>query len=196
MLGRVLILVRHGRTAANAAGLLQGRLDQDLDEIGRRQAAAVAELVLARGPVDEVVSSPLNRARQTAECLGLPYEVDERWIELAYGIYEGQPSAEISSEAWAAWRADPGFVPEGGESLTALDARVRAACEELVDRASTANVVVVSHVSPMKSAVAWALGVDIGISWRCHLDHASVCRIEFRGSRPLLRSFNETATLD
>jgi probable phosphoglycerate mutase len=47
----------------------------------------------------------------------------------------------------------------------------------------------------MKAAVAWALDVDIGISWNCHLDHASVCRIEFRGRRPILQTFNETATL-
>ena len=48
----------------------------------------------------------------------------------------------------------------------------------------------------MKSAVAWALGVDIGISWNCHLDHASVCRISFQGTRPVLETFNETAKRD
>ena len=58
------------------------------------------------------------------------------------------------------------------------------------------NVVVVSHVSPMKAAVAWALEVGIGISWNCHLDHASVCRISFRGRHPLLQTFNETVELD
>ena len=77
-------------------------------------------------------------------------------------------------------------------SLT-LDERVRAACAAIAEQASRSNVVVVSHVSPMKSAVAWALGVDIGISWNCHLDHASVCRISFQGTRPVLETFNETA---
>ena len=82
----MLILVRHGRTALNAAGQLQGRLDEPLDEVGEAQAIAVAKLV---GPVDELISSPLSRAQQTAERSTLPFEVDERWIELSYGIYEG-----------------------------------------------------------------------------------------------------------
>ena len=123
----------------------------------------------------------------------MPYEVDEKWIELAYGVYEGVPHADVPSEVWARWKQDPNFVPEGGESLAALDIRVRSACQDLAERASRSNVVVVSHVSPMKSAVAWALGVDIGISWNCHLDHASVCRVSFNGTRPLLETFNETA---
>jgi alpha-ribazole phosphatase len=192
----VLILVRHGRTAANAAGLLQGRLNQDLDEVGVRQAKAVAELVRSRAEVDSVISSPLKRARQTAAAFGLPVETDDLWMELSYGVYEGVPHADVPSEVWQRWRSDYEFVPEGGESLAALDRRVRAACAGLVERAARSTVVVVSHVSPMKAAVAWALGVDIGISWNCHLDHASICRIDFRGRRPLLKTFNETAVID
>jgi broad specificity phosphatase PhoE len=191
----VLILVRHGRTAANAAGLLQGRLNQDLDELGVRQADAVAQLVQREAAVDRLISSPLKRAQQTAAAFGLPFETDERWLELSYGEYEGVPHADVPSEIWQRWRHDHAYVPEGGESLATLDERVRRACEELVEGAAHSNVVVVSHVSPMKAAVAWALDVDIGISWNCHLDHASVCRIEFRGRRPILQTFNETATL-
>jgi len=195
MLGGVLILVRHGRTAANAEGRLQGRLDLELDEVGLRQATAVAELVLCDTAVDAVISSPLKRATQTADRFEMPYDVDERWIELAYGEWEGKPHTSVPSEAWSRWKQDPGYVPEGGESLAALDVRVRAACADIAEQASRSNVVVVSHVSPMKSAVAWALGVDIGISWNCHLDHASVCRISFQGTRPVLETFNETAKL-
>ena len=154
-LATVLILVRHGRTALNAAGLLQGRVDEPLDEIGRRQAVAVAERV---GAVDELVSSPLLRARQTAEAFGVPFAIDDRWIELAYGIYEGVPHADVPSEAWRQWRQDPSFIPEGGESLAGLNDRVLAACEELAARARDRRVAVVSHVSPIKCAVAWALG--------------------------------------
>ncbi|WP_395154817.1 histidine phosphatase family protein, partial [Ilumatobacter sp.] len=68
----MLILVRHGRTAANKAGQLQGRLDQDLDEVGVQQAVAVAAMVLGAGQVDAVIASPLQRAQQTAEAFGLP----------------------------------------------------------------------------------------------------------------------------
>ena len=190
----MLILVRHGRTAANAAGLLQGRLDQPLDELGARQAVAVAEFVArTTGPVQAVFASPLRRAQQTAAQFGLPVETDERWLELAYGIYEGVPHADVPSEIWNFWREDPNFVPDGGESLAALDERVRAACSDLSERARDEHVVVVSHVSPMKSAVAWALGVDLMIAWRTHLSHASVCRIEMRERGPVLLSFNETA---
>ena len=191
----VLILVRHGRTQANREGRLQGRLDQDLDEHGQAQALAVADYVQDRCEVDVVVSSPLKRAMQTAEAFGRPVEIDDRWLELSYGEYEGTPHADVPSEVWSRWREDSHFTPQGGESLAALDARVRAACNEMLARATAANVVVVSHVSPMKSAVAWALGADIGISFNCHLDHASVCRIAIRGDRPILQTFNETVPL-
>jgi alpha-ribazole phosphatase len=188
----MLILVRHGRTPANAAGLLQGRLDQDLDDHGRQQASAVADLVRRQYEIDVVVSSPLRRAQQTAAAFGQPIATDERWIELSYGEYEGAPHHEVPSEVWQRWREDPNFTPSGGESLTTLDLRTRAACDELVERAARQNVVVVSHVSPIKSAVAWALGVDVGISFNCHLDQAAVCRIAIRGDRPVLQTFNET----
>jgi broad specificity phosphatase PhoE len=189
----VLILVRHGRTPANAAGLLQGRLDQDLDDVGRVQADAVAAHVLASGRVDAVVSSPLRRALQTAAAFGLPIEIDDRWLELAYGEFEGTPHTDVPAEVWQRWRADAHYTPVGGESLAALDVRVRAACADLLARAEDEHVVVVSHVSPMKSAVAWALGVGVDISFNCHLDHASVCRIAVRNGRPVLQTFNETA---
>lgn len=188
----VLILVRHGRTSANAQGLLQGRLDLDLDEVGRRQAARVASAIRARGPVDLVVSSPLNRALQTADAFGGADVVDDRWLELAYGIYEGQPFTSVPDEVWRAWRADLAFAPEGAESLGAIDARVRDALADLVERASTGTVVVVSHVSPIKASVAWALGATSSIAWNCHLDHAAVCRIEFRRGEPVLHTFNES----
>ena len=186
----MLILVRHGRTAANAAGQLQGRLDQPLDDLGVRQALAVAAHV---GDVDEVISSPLLRARQTAEAFGRPVQVDERWIEIAYGKYEGMPHGDVPSEVWNFWRTDATFVPEGGESAAAVDVRVRDACDELVERIGDRDIVVVSHVSPMKAAVAWALGVDFSIAWRTHLSHAAVCRIEIRAQGPVLFSFNERA---
>lgn len=189
----MLILLRHGRTEANRDGLLQGRLDQDLDATGRDQAERSAAFIGGMCDVGSVISSPLRRAQQTAAAFGLPIETDERWIELSYGVYEGVPHADVPSGVWNSWRDDFGFVPEGGESLSALDGRVRAACEDLADRASSEHVVVVSHVSPMKSAVGWALGTDIGISWNCHLDHAAICTIRFRNRRPILQTFNLTA---
>ena len=185
----MLILVRHGRTALNAARKLQGRIDEPLDEVGREQARRVAALV---GGYDELISNPLLRATQTAAMIGDDYAVDERWVELSYGVYEGVPHADTPSEVWGRWRDDPAFVPEGGESLAELDRRVRAACEALSERARETRVVVVSHVSPIKAAVAWALGASVDIAWRSHLDQASICRIDIRSHGPVLITFNET----
>lgn len=191
----MLILVRHGRTPANEQGLLQGRLDQDLDAYGRRQAVAVADFIGETCAVDEVIASPLLRAQQTAAAFGLQIETDPEWMELSYGEYEGTPHGDVPAEVWQRWSADPHFAPVGGESLAALDARVRIACEALIERATDRNLVVVSHVSPIKAAVGWALDVDlsVGIAFNSHLDQASVCRIIFRAGRPLLQSFNECA---
>lgn len=186
----VLYLVRHGRTSANARGLLQGRLDPPLDEVGHRQAAAMAAMV---GPVDEVFTSSLVRARETASYFGREPRVDDRWIEIAYGEYEGVPTGEVPPDVWQSWRENSEYKTKGGESFGALDARVRSACEELRPRIHDANVVVVSHVSPIKAAVAWTLGVTMEIMFHCHLSQASLCRIDSGRFGPVLHSFNEQA---
>src|SRR5690606_21509774 len=126
--GPVLIVVRHGRTAENAAGRLLGRPDVPLDELGPREAAARAPLAAG---AHRVVTSPLRRARDTASALGLPVSVDERFVELDYGDLEGVPLAEVPAATWQRWTADVDWAPSGGESLRALGARVRAACEDL-----------------------------------------------------------------
>lgn len=184
--------MRHGRTAHNATRRLLGRLDVPLDELGRRQAAALGEMPELHGAV-RVVASPLTRARETAAALGPPVVVDERWAEMDYGVYDGQPLAEVPGAIWDRWLSDPGWRPEGGESHLDLQARVDDACADLWAEAEQADVVVVSHVSPIKAAVTWALGVGIEASWRMHLDTASVCRIGRGRSGPALVSFNETA---
>ncbi len=184
----MLYLVRHGRTDANARGLLQGRLDPPLDEVGRAQAVAIARMI---GHVDEVVASPLVRAKETAEYFGKPVTLDERWLELSYGELEGTPASEVSGDVWRQWRDDPNFSTEGGESFGDLDIRVRDACNELIVRIGNRNVVVVSHVSPIKAAVAWALNAPLGIMFHCHLSQASLCQIGIGQFGPLLHSFNE-----
>ena len=188
----MLILVRHGQTAANAAGLLLGRADLELTELGRRQAKALAAAV--RNPTT-VVSSPLRRCMETAEAFGLPVAVDERWIEVDYGEYDGLELAAVGADVWKQWRTDRTYRPPGGETFEEVDSRVWAACDDLVADAAGGDVVVVSHVSPIKAAVAWALGVDGSIAWRMHLDVASICRVSTTPRGSSLRSFNETAHL-
>jgi broad specificity phosphatase PhoE len=185
----MLILMRHGRTTANAGGLLQGRLDLPLDGVGRAQVASMAERI---GQPDRLVSSPLLRARQTAEAFGVPYEVDDRWEELFYGEYEGVKMSDIDPATWARWRGDEDFAPPGGESMRQLGVRVRAACEDLIADAIDRTVVVTSHVSPIKVAVAWALNAPVSMSWRCFLDQAAACRIMCTPTGPMLLGFNET----
>ena len=186
-----LVLVRHGRTELNARGLLQGRLDASLDELGRHQAARVAARL---GRVDRVITSPLRRAVETAERLGEPV-IDPRWIELDYGELDGMAIADIPTSTWARWRTDPTFAPPGGESLTPLYARVILACEELAVEAVDRDVVVVSHVSPIKAAIVWALGVGVELGWRMRLDPASISRLSFTSNGATLTTFNETAHL-
>jgi broad specificity phosphatase PhoE len=184
----MLHLVRHGRTDANAQGLLLGRADPPLSEEGRRQAAALTAMVPTGA---RVVSSPLRRTRETAEAFGVPVEIDDRWIELDYGELDGTPLPDVPPDLWRQWRADPTFVPPGGESLTALGARVRAACEELREEARDGDVVVVSHVSPIKAAIAWAIGAGDELSWRLFVQVASVARIGVDQWGTTLRSMNE-----
>lgn len=185
----MLIVARHGQTRHNADGLLLGRLDPPLTELGQAQAASLRAAV--EGAV-RVVCSPLLRARQTAAALGLPVEIDERWIEVDYGIHDGRPLAEIPPELWRRWREDQSFVPEGGESLASVGRRVAAACESLTAEAAERDVVVVTHVSPLKAAVAWALGVGDEVVWRMFVAVASVTRIAVTERGPVLQSFNET----
>jgi broad specificity phosphatase PhoE len=185
----VLVLVRHGRTEANAARKLQGLLDLPLDDVGVEQAADLASWL---GKPDRVISSPLLRARQTAEAFNMPYEVDDRWLELDYGSLDGVPVADVADDVWARWRVDPTYRAGGGESMKEMCDRVISAAKELLADADDQVVVVTTHVSPIKAAVTWALGVDITVMWRCHLDQASVCRIVESPKGPVLLGFNET----
>lgn len=190
----MLIVVRHGETEANAAGHLLGRRDVALTDRGREQASRIAA-ALGSLDVAAVVSSPLRRARETAEALGLPVEIDDRWIELDYGDFEGRPINEVRADEWERWRADLEFAPPAGESLAALGRRVRAACDDLAQTARERDVVVFTHVSPIKAALAWALGVSDAVSWRSYVAVASITRIGFGGAGPSLRSFNEVTHL-
>jgi broad specificity phosphatase PhoE len=189
----MLHIVRHGRTSVNARGLLLGHADPPLDETGRKQAVAVARAIERPG---RVIASPLRRAQETAAAFGVPVETDERWIELDYGEWDGTPLLDVPLETWAAWRADTSFRPPGGETLLELGERVRSACADLAKAASNESIVVVTHVSPIKAAVAWALGAGDELAWRLFVAPGSISRVEVRDGRSVLASFNETAHLD
>ena len=193
-----IIIVRHGRTEFNATGRLQGRTDNPLDEVGLAQADAVATYLAPELLSDTlIVCSPLLRARQTATAIakgvGASLEIDERWIELDYGAYEGLRQSEVPANVWREWRSDSDFADPQGESLNQVQERVAQACDDLAQRLDGRTAVVVSHVSPIKSAVAWALGVDVSVGWKTQLVTASITRLAISANGAALTSFNEVA---
>jgi broad specificity phosphatase PhoE len=178
---------RHGRTEANASGLLLGRADPALDELGRRQAVQIAAVL----PPDAVVySSPLQRCVQTAEAYSNDVATDPALLELDYGDFDLTSMGDIPPETMREWRANPEFAPPNGESLQQLADRVGRFLDDLVPTAIERDVVLFSHVSPIKAAVAWALDVGIGMSWRSHVAQASITTIEVSGRGPSLHGFN------
>jgi len=202
-----LYVVRHGRTQANAKGLLLGRADPGLDDVGRRQASSVAAAV---GNEVRVLSSPLRRCVETARAISDDIVIDDRLIELDYGEFDLRPLKEVPAEIWSQWRADPSFRPPGGETLIELGARVAEVLDVVMEQAlhppqsdvgadagspDDRDVVLVTHVSPIKAALAWALGVGMEVSWRSFVAQASITRIAVSERGPSLLSFNSEAHL-
>ena len=188
----MLFLVRHGRTLVNAENRLQGRIDHSLDEVGRRQSIEIAG---ALRNIDRVISSPLLRAIETAAAFNQKIDVEPRFIELDYGDFDGLLQNEVPEEVWKNWRSDINYRPPNGESLAELNSRVCQVLNEIADESRERNVVVVSHVSPIKAAIAWAVGVEVSSSWRMLLDRGSISRIELSPQGPKLRGFNDTSHL-
>jgi probable phosphoglycerate mutase len=143
-----------------------------------------------------IVTSPLLRARETAGAIaaacGLEAEVDERLVEIDWGTWEGRLVAGVASAEVEGLRAAAGTAPEG-ESLAALAGRVEGFCADAWGRDGL--VVAVTHVSPIKAAVALTLGAPDDAAFRMYVALASVTRIAHRSQGPVLVSFNETAHL-
>ena len=174
---RILILLRHGRTPNNAEARLQGQFDSPLDEVGFDQAAAVGKAIRQRWAVDRVVASSRRRTKQTARAAGLgdlPTTIDDRWMEIDFGAYDDRRIGEVMAELGAAWASDISYVPPDGESMAALHERVGEAIAEMAEEAMTRNVVVVTHATPIKSAVAWLLGGGAEMIMRLRVSLASL----------------------
>lgn len=195
-----LILVRHGATAHSAEQRFSGRNDLPLDQVGRRQAAALAARPF--GDVAAVISSPLRRARETAEViadvLGLRPSVADAFAELDFGAFEGLTLAEVRERfpaELAAW-GSPDVAPPGGESFAALARRVRNGRTALIGEYPDANVLVVTHVTPIKMLVRAALDAPPTAIFRMHLDTGSVSVVDYPADgSSSLRLFNDTAHL-
>ncbi|MFF4617963.1 bifunctional RNase H/acid phosphatase [Nonomuraea jabiensis] len=199
-----LLLLRHGETALSVERRFSGRGDAELTPNGLAQAAAAAER-LSREPyrLDAIVSSPLKRARQTAEAVagrtGLDVEVDEDLRELDFGDWEGHTFTEVQRR-WpaelSAWFADPEAAPPGGESFATVARRVQTAGERLVERYEGKTVLAVSHVTPIKMLLRLALTAPLESLYRMHLDVACLSLIEYYADGPaVVKSFNDTSHL-
>jgi probable phosphoglycerate mutase len=196
------ILLRHGQTEYSAERRFAGRGDIALTDTGRRQAAAAADRLTARG-IDAIVTSPLQRARRTAEAVatatGAPLTVDDDLAETDFGKWEGLTFGEVSErwpEEMAAWLASTDVAPPGGESLADAGRRVLAALDRLLAAHPRRTLLLVSHVTPIKTIACRALLAPPAALFRIHLDVASLTEIDWFADGPvLLRSLNDTAHL-
>ncbi|MEV7371481.1 histidine phosphatase family protein [Streptomyces sp. NPDC090301] len=199
-----LILVRHGRSTANTSGVLAGRTPGiSLDERGAAQAAALPGR-LAEVPLAAVVSSPLQRCRETVRPLldarpGLPLHVEDRINECDYGDWSGRKLAELNDEplmevvqAHASAAAFP-----GGESMRAMQTRAVDAVQDWnarieAEHGEEAAYVMCSHGDIVKSIVADALGLHLDLFQRLHVDPCSVTVIRYTRLRPFLVRLGDT----
>jgi probable phosphoglycerate mutase len=197
------LLLRHGQTEMSAQRRFAGRGDIPLTSAGLGQAAAAATRLAERGGIDGVVTSPLSRALRTAEVVadtvGVPLAVDPDLVETDFGDWEGLTFGEVLArwpDEMAEWQADASAAPPGGESFAAVAKRVEAALDRLLTGRKGQTVVVVSHVTPIKTLVCRALLAPPAAMFRMHLDVAALCEAAWFTDGPaLLRSLNDTAHL-
>jgi broad specificity phosphatase PhoE/ribonuclease HI len=199
-----LVLLRHGETPLSVERRFSGLGDPALTDNGLAQAAAAA-VKLSRDPykLDAIITSPLTRARQTAEAVarstGLDVETDEDLREADFGAWEGHTFTEIQRQ-WpaelAAWLADPDVAPPGGESFTTVTDRVARAQRRIIERYEGRTVLVVSHVTPIKTLLRLALDAPPTALYRMHLDLACLSLVEhYTDGNAVVKSFNDTSHL-
>jgi broad specificity phosphatase PhoE/ribonuclease HI len=196
-------LLRHGETPLSAERRFAGRGDIPLTETGLAQARAAAQRLASRGPVDRIVTSPLQRARRTADevaaATGAPVEVDDGWMETDFGEWEGLSFGE-AMERWpdevSAWLKDSSVAPPGGESFDETGHRVLAALDRVLAGGPAGTVVVVSHVTPMKTVLRHALLAPPESMRRMYLSVACMCDVDWYADGPaVVRTLNDTAHL-
>jgi probable phosphoglycerate mutase len=181
------LLLRHGQSPLSVDRRYSGRGNPRLTEVGLAQADAAAASVAARYPgATAVVSSPLDRARSTAgpvaAGLGVEVEVDEGFTETDFGGWEGltfREAAERDPEVHREWLGDTAVAPPGGESFDVVGSRVSAALDGLLTRHAGTTVVLVSHVTPIKTILRLALDAGPALLYRLHLDLACLSVVDF-----------------
>ncbi|MFF2222122.1 bifunctional RNase H/acid phosphatase [Streptomyces globisporus] len=201
-----LVLLRHGETALTPEKRFSGSggTDPELSPVGRGQAERAAEHFAALGTVQEIVSSPLRRCRETAAAvaarLGLDVRIDESLRETDFGAWEGLTFGEVRErygDDLTAWLASPDTAPTGGgESFAEVAERIAAARDRLVARYAGRTVLLVTHVTPIKTFVRLALGAPPEALFRMELSAASISTVAYYGDgNASVRLLNDTSHL-
>ena len=202
-----LVLLRHGVTVHTSAKRFSGGLGGDnppLSEEGRDQIAAAAAWLSGLGEdVGAVVASPVRRTRESADivasALGLQVEEEPGFAEMEFGDWDGLTFSEVADrdqDGLSAWLGSLDVPPPGGESFRDVETRVQAGLERVLAAHAGRTVVVVSHVTPIKTLVADALDAPLAAVFRMELTPASISVIGYHpdaggaGLRPSLRLFN------
>ncbi|MGW0799136.1 bifunctional RNase H/acid phosphatase [Streptomyces sp. NPDC002692] len=200
------VLLRHGETPLTPQKRFSGSggTDPALSDVGREQAERAAAALAARGTIQAVVASPLTRTRQTAEAvaarLGLDVAVEDGLRETDFGAWEGLTFAEVRErypEDLDAWLASPEAEPTGGgESFEATARRVAAARDRLIASYAGRTVLLVTHVTPIKTFVRLAIGAPSESLFRMELSAASLSAVAYYADgNASLRLFNDTSHL-
>ncbi|MFD7714524.1 bifunctional RNase H/acid phosphatase [Streptomyces sp. NPDC059814] len=200
------LLLRHGETALTPEKRFSGSggTDPELSATGRRQAECAAEAFAARGTVQEIVSSPLRRCRETAGAvaarLGLEVRIEDGLRETDFGAWEGLTFGEVRERHRAdmdAWLASAKAAPTGGgESFAEVARRVSAARDRLITRHAGRTVLVVTHVTPIKTLVRLALGAPPESLFRMELSAASLSTVAYYADgNASVRLLNDTSHL-
>lgn len=195
------VLVRHGVTPHTVEKRFSGGLasaNPGLSEEGRAQVRAVADwLSPIAERVDAVVASPVRRTRESAEilaeALGREVELEPGFAEMEFGAWDGLTFAEVDErhpEDLRAWLGSLDVAPGGGESFLAVQERVLAGLARLLESHAGRTVVVVSHVTPIKTLVAHAVDAPLEAVFRMELTPASVTVVSYFDDRPSLRMYN------
>ncbi|MFJ7056520.1 bifunctional RNase H/acid phosphatase [Streptomyces microflavus] len=200
------VLLRHGETLLTPEKRFSGSggTDPELSATGRDQAARAALHFAALGTVQDIVSSPLRRCRETAAAvadrLGLDVRIEDGLRETDFGAWEGLTFGEVRErygDDLTAWLADPETAPTGGgESFTEVAGRVAAARDRLTARYAGRTVLVVTHVTPIKTLVRLALEAPAQSMFRMELSAASISTVAYYGDgNASVRLLNDTSHL-
>jgi broad specificity phosphatase PhoE len=195
--------LRHGQTELSVQRRYSGRGNPELTTVGRQQADAAAAYLAGRGGIAAVVSSPLQRAYDTAvtaaKALGRSVTVDDDLTETDFGAWEGltfTEAAQRDPEVHRRWLRDTSVPPPDGESFDTVAVRVQAVRDRIIAEYRGGTVLVVSHVTPIKTLLRLALDAGEGILYRLHLDLASLSIAEFYpDGASSVRLVNQTAYL-